>query len=305
MSHTHCSQTTPINADAKLNEKRTRAVALLTAAMMVAEIIGGQWFGSMALLADGFHMATHVGALGIAAFAYAYARKHANDPRYSFGTGKVGDLAGFTSAIILGVIAIYVLFESVGRLINPIEIVYGEAIAIAALGFLVNVASAGILHGGDSHSHHHHDHNHAHEHAGPHHHDHNFRAAYIHVIADAVTSVLAVVALACGWIFGWRWADPAIGIVGAFVIISWALTLIRDSSGVLLDRTQDECGVRVRDILTRNNIEVIDLHVWRVGQGCNAAIVAVKAPATITVEQVRNMLQPLNFSHVTVEINQA
>ena len=282
-------------------EKRTRAVVLLNALMMVLEVTGGLYLGSMALLADGFHMGTHVGALGISAFAYGYARRHACDPRYSFGTGKVSDLAGFTSAIILALIALYVIFQSVTRLFDPTPILYREAILIAALGLIVNALSAWILHLGHSHGP-----DHTHEGHDPHHahHDNNFRSAYFHVLADAFTSILALVALTCGLLFGWRWMDPATGILGAFVILSWAYSLVRDTSSVLLDHTPgSDLPDKIHKILGEKDLRITDLHVWRVAPGTHAAILSILAIDDLKAEDVRQLLKPLGLAHVTVEIN--
>lgn len=275
------------------HEKRMRIVVVLTCVMMVVEILGGWWFGSMALLADGFHMGTHMGALGVSAFAYSYARKHAHDERYSFGTGKVGDLAGFASAIMLGLIGLYVLNESFWRFVEPINIHYGEAMFIAVLGLGVNVASAAILKAKHSHDHAHH------------HHDNNFRSAYMHVLADALTSVTAIAALACGWMFGWQRMDPLMGMVGAVVIMVWAWGLLRDTSAVLLDRTPDtEATSKIRQIMASQDIVIKDLHVWRIGPGVQAAIMSLKVSNSVTAERVREWLRPLNLAHITVEINQ-
>lgn len=200
-----------------LGERGTRRVVLLTAAMMAVEIVAGWLTNSMALLADGWHMGTHVAALGIAAFAYRYARKHANDPRFAFGTWKVGVLAGFASAIVLGLVAMYMAYESAVRVLNPVPIRYGDAILVAVVGLAVNLLSAWFLHGHDGH----HDHDHG-GHGHGHGHDLNLRAAYLHVLADALTSVLAIVALLGGWYFGWDFLDPVMGVVGAVVISVWA-----------------------------------------------------------------------------------
>jgi cation diffusion facilitator family transporter len=200
------------------NARRTRWVVALTAVMMVGEIVAGYATGSMALLADGFHMATHAGALGVAALAYSYARRHARNPRFSFGTGKVGDLAGFASALILGVFALGIAVESVARLMQPIQVDFGDATLVAVLGLIVNLVSALMLSGGGSHHHHHHqDDGHHH-----HHQDNNLRAAYLHVLADALTSVMAIAALVAGRYLGWVWLDPVVGIVGALVIARWS-----------------------------------------------------------------------------------
>jgi len=208
-------------------ERNTMRVIILTIVMMGIEVTAGILYGSMALLADGWHMGTHATALGITAFAYFYARRHADDPRYSFGTGKVGVLGGFTSAVVLAVVAILMSVESLERLISPEAIRFNEAIVVAIIGLVVNLVSAFLLQGG----HHDHGHNEAH-----HHHDHNLRAAYFHVLADALTSVLAIVALFAGKIFGWNWMDPFMGIVGAIIISRWAYGLLQETSKVLLDR---------------------------------------------------------------------
>ena len=241
-------------------ESRTRFVVYLTAAFMVVEIIAGLVFGSMALLADGVHMATHVGALGLAAWAYWMARRHAKNRYFTFGSGKFGDLAGFASALILGVIAIGVGVESVMRIYQPVPIQYLEAMIVAALGLGVNIASAVMLH--DDH-----DHDHADE-AG-HHHDHNLRAAYVHVLADAATSLLALAALGLGAVFGWSMLDPAVGILGAIVISRWAVQLLKQTSLVLLDvEDHPELAGDIRKTLEQElGLQVADLHLWRLGPG--------------------------------------
>lgn len=292
------------------NARRTLWVVLLTAAMMVAEIAAGLLFNSMALLADGFHMATHAGALGVAAAAYAYARRHAHNRRYSFGTGKVGDLAGFASALVLGLSAIAIAAESAGRLFDPQPVAFGEATIVAVLGLLVNLASAALLGAGHHHGHgqHHHDHghdhphDHGHHHGGHHdHHDHNLRSAYLHVLADALTSVLAIVALLGGRYLGWVWLDPAIGLVGAAVIASWAWSLIRDTAGVLLDAADPALEAEVREqVEGPGDARITDLHVWRVGPGAYAAIVSVVG---IDPARVRERLAPVHeIGHLTVEV---
>lgn len=287
------------------NERRTRYVVILTCITMVVEILGGQWLGSMALLADGFHMTTHAAALGISLFAYGYARRHAHDPQYSFGTGKVGDLAGFTSAILLIGIALFVVYESTGRLISPRPIAYGEASLIAVIGLLVNAASAWILRG--KHPHTHHGHHHAdHQPHGHHHnqHDSNFRSAYLHVLADAVTSVLAIAALLCGWWVGWSWLDPLVGMVGAVVILSWAWGLVRTTSAVLLDHMpHDHMGDDIRKILMAKDAHLKDMHLFRVGAGKQAVILSISVASPVTAAEVHEWLKPLELAHVTVEIN--
>ena len=284
------------------NERRTWFVVALTLVMMVGEIAAGSLFGSMALLADGWHMGTHAAALGIAGAAYMFARRQSKNARFSFGTGKFGDLAAFSSALILGMIAVQIAYESVLRLISPVPIVYGEAIAVASLGLAVNLFSAWLLRG--SHDHHHghaHDHGHDHHH---HHHDNNFRAAYIHVLADAATSVLAIVALLIAMFSGWNRIDPAVGIVGSIVIASWAWTLIRDAGGVLLDVSFDnrlEQAIRAR--LEKGDDRVTDLHVWQLGPGHCAAVISLVSDAPLQPAIYKERLGDLKgLSHVTVEV---
>jgi cation diffusion facilitator family transporter len=239
-----------LGVDHARNERRTWTVIALTAVMMVGEIIAGALFGSMALLADGFHMATHAGALTIAAVAYLYARRHAHDERFTFGTGKLGELAGYSSAVILAVVALLIGFESVMRLTAPIAIRFNEAIAVAVLGLIVNLASAWLLHRGDHEQGGHHGHGHQDDHASGHalgHQDHNLRAAYFHVLTDALTSVLAIIGLLAGRFNGWIWMDPLMGIVGGLLIARWSWGLLRGAGAVLLDTSPDEAlSVRIR-----------------------------------------------------------
>ncbi|HTR85287.1 MAG TPA: CDF family Co(II)/Ni(II) efflux transporter DmeF [Reyranella sp.] len=290
------------------NERRTWLVVGLTATMMVAEIAGGTVFGSMALLADGWHMSTHAAALGIAAFAYRFARRHARDPRFAFGTGKLGDLAGFTSAIVLAIVSLGIGVESVLRFFQPVAIHYREAIAIAVVGLAVNLASAWLL-GGHEHHHAHehgHDHDdHGHDHDHRHDHDHNLRAAYWHVLADALTSVLAIAGLGAAWLQGWTWLDPAIGIVGALVIARWAWGLIRDSGAVLLDATPTRALARtICEKLELGHDRIADLHVWRLGPGHHGAIVSLVADDPQPVEHYKALLADVpRLSHVTVEVH--
>lgn len=291
------------------NARRTLWVVVLTGVMMVAEIAAGYWSGSMALLADGFHMATHAGALGIAAAAYAYARRHATSRRYSFGTGKVGDLAGFASALILAMIALGIGAESIRRLFEPTSVAFGEATIVAVVGLVVNLASAALLGGG----HHHHGHGHGHAHTHDHDHDHhdhhhgggqdnNLRSAYMHVLADALTSVLAILALLAGWFLGWTWLDPVMGIVGAVVIARWSWGLMRDTAAILLDTTDDHVAEEVRELVeTPGDARVTDLHVWRIGPEAHAAIVSTIGPAS--VGEIRRRLAPVHeLRHLTVEV---
>ncbi len=293
--------------------RRTMWVVALTALMMIAEIVAGYWTGSMALLADGFHMATHAGALGVSAAAYAYARKHARSSKFSFGTGKVGDLAGFASALVLGVVAVGIGVESVKRLLEPTTVAFGEATIVAVVGLAVNLVSALLLgaghhhHGHDHHGHdHHHDHDHHHEHHHGHHGvhnsgDNNLRSAYMHVLADALTSILAIVALLAGRMLGWVWLDPVMGLVGAAVIARWAWTLMRDTAGVLLDATDEHVAAEVRDLLEApGDARICDLHVWRVGPQAHAAIVSVVGG--LDAAEVRRRLVPVHeLAHLTVE----
>jgi len=304
------------------NERRTWLVVGLTFAMMVAEIAGGTAFGSLALVADGWHMSTHAAALAIAALAYLYARRHAADPRFAFGTGKLGDLAGYTSAVILAMIALLIGYESVLRLLHPVPIAYGEAVAIAGLGLCVNLASAWLLRDSHDHhhgrGHHHEDHGHDHEHHDHEYHGHerhaalagiardlNLRAAYVHVLADAATSVLAIAGLLTAWAFGWRFMDPSVGLVGTAVIASWAWGLVRDTGRVLLDAVPSHAGLQaeIRERLARGGDQVTDLHLWQVGPGHLAAIVALVSDAPQPPSAYKARLADLpGLSHVTVEV---
>jgi cation diffusion facilitator family transporter len=307
------------------NEGRTRLVLILTLVMMVAEVAAGTVFNSMALVADGWHMASHAAALGIASAAYMYARRHAANETYSFGTGKVGDLGGFASALILAMIAILMGWESINRLMSPVPIAYAEATGIAALGLVVNLISALMLgndhghshgpqgHGHDhqghdhhdhhDHDHHHQDHGHSHKHA--HHRDHNFRAVYVHILADAVTSVLAITALLLGRYLGLAWLDPLMGLVGGAIILQWAWTLIGSTSRVLLD-AEPAPGLSA---VVRGAIEcdgdnrVADLHVWRLGPGHLAAMLTVVTHHPKEPAHYKALLAGVpGLSHVTVEV---
>lgn len=283
------------------NAKRTLWVVMLTVVMMVAEIAAGAWTGSMALLADGFHMATHAAALGIAAAAYAYARRNASNSRYSFGTGKVGDLGGFASALILALVSLGIGVESVMRLLQPANVQFGTATLIAVVGLAVNVVSALLLGHGHSHGH---DHGHDHDHHG---HDNNMRSAYVHVLADALTSVLAIAALLAGRYLGWVWLDPAMGIVGAVVIARWSWSLMRTTAGVLLDQTDEYVAAEIRELVEQpGDATITDLHVWRVGPDAHAAIVSVVGRSTTDAEGIRERLKPVHeVSHLTVEFRAA
>ncbi|TAJ38862.1 MAG: cation transporter [Reyranella sp.] len=281
------------------NERRTWAVVGLTAAMMAVEIAGGLMFGSMALLADGWHMSTHAGALAIAAFAYRYARTHARDPRFAFGTGKLGDLAGFASAVVLAMVALMIGWESALRLFRPVPIHYAEATSIAVAGLAVNLLSAWLLGGDHHHDHHDHDHDHAD------HHDHNIRAAFWHVVADAFTSVLAIAGLLAAWVYGWTWLDPVVGVLGALVIAHWSWRLIRDSGAVLLDAAPNAALVAsIRARLEQGHDRIADLHVWRLGPGHHGAIVSLVADEPLPVDTYKARLTDIaELSHVTVEVH--
>ncbi|MGH8787411.1 MAG: CDF family Co(II)/Ni(II) efflux transporter DmeF [Cupriavidus necator] len=297
-------------------ERGTRLVMAITAATMVVEIAAGLWFNSMALLADGWHMSSHALAIGLSAFAYAAARRYAGDRRFAFGTWKIEVLAGFASAVFLLGIAALMAAGSVERLFSPQDIHYREAMAVTALGLLVNLGCALILGGhahGHDHGHHHHGHDHDHGHG--HHHDINLRAAYVHVLADAATSVLAMVALAGGWWLGWAWLDPVMGLVGAALVGRWAVGLLRQSGAVLLDREMDHPVVEeVRDVLAgldpadangEERTRVTDLHVWRVGRQQFACIAClVTHDPALTPQRVREALSVHEeLVHVTVEIS--
>lgn len=291
------------------NARRTLWVVLLTALMMVGEIVAGYLTGSMALLADGFHMATHAGALSVAAIAYRYARRNTRNPAFSFGTGKVGDLAGFASALVLALIALGIGVESFLRLFRPITVAFGEATVIAVIGLAVNIVSALLLSGHHHHDHHgHHEHGHhghsghAHGHHG--HGDNNLRSAYVHVLADALTSVLAIAALLAGRYLGWIWLDPVMGIVGGVVIARWAWTLMKETAFVLLDRTDTHVAEEVREVVEGpGDARITDLHVWRIGPEAHAAIIGVAAhDAAVDTAELRRRLTPVHeLRHVTIE----
>lgn len=305
-----------LGASHQSNERKVWLVIVLTTTMMLAEIGAGTLYGSMALVADGWHMSTHAGAMLISALAYVYSRRHARNPRFTFGTGKMGDLAGFASAVILALVALLIGAESLMRLLDPVAISFPQAITVAVVGLMVNLASAWLLRD-EPHGHHHHDHGHhgpdhhgaAHA-AGDHGHarDNNLRAAYVHVLADALTSVLAIVALLLGSMNGWLWADPFMGLVGALVIARWSWGLVRDTGSILLDMVPqgDHLEEEIREALERDGDRITDLHVWQVGPGHHAAIVALASTAPATPADYKALLRPIHeLSHVTIEVQQA
>lgn len=281
-----------------LAEQRTRIVIGITATMMIVEIVGGILFHSMAVLADGWHMGTHVSAFLITALAYHFSRRHSADPRYSFGTGKMGVLGGFTSAIVLSIVAFLMAFESVHRFFAPLSIHFSEAIGLAVAGLLVNLVCAFLLDVGE----HHHEHAHHHDH----HHDLNLRAAYLHVLADAVTSLTAIVALLAGKFWGWSFLDPVVGLVGSAVVLSWAYSLLRATGGILLDRTPESSDLpeEIRQAVESDGDSLItDLHVWRLGAGHFAAIISVVAHEPKLPRVYRELLREHEeLVHVTVEV---
>ena len=281
-------------------ERRTRLVIGITAAMMVVEIVAGTVSHSMALLADGWHMSTHVAAFLITALAYRFCRRHAADPRYSFGTGKVGVLGGFTSAVVLSVIAFLMAGESVHRLFVPSSIHFNEAIAIATVGLLVNLTCAFVLKDG---GHHHHDETEHGSHG--HHHDLNLRSAYLHVLADAFTTVTAILALLAGKFLHWSWFDPVVGLAGSGVVFSWAYSLMRATSGILLDRTPESSDLPevIRGTIESDGDSLItDLHIWQVAAGKFAAIISVVAHEPKPCEAYRELLREHEeLVHVTIE----
>jgi cation diffusion facilitator family transporter len=318
-----------LGAHHSAHERRTWSVVALTAFMMVAEIVGGTLFGSIALVADGWHMGTHVAALAIAGSAYLLARRHADNQHFSLGTGKFGELAAFSSAIILGMIALGIAYESVIRLTSPVVIHFREAIPIAALGLCVNIASAWLLrdehghahghahgHGhGGTHAHHDVDHDHDHTHDHGHGHDHagrgigghdtNLRAAYVHVLADALMSILTIVGLGIAWKFGWNFIDPLVGLIGSTVIASWAVTLLRAAGSVLLDAVPDPgLTQRIRSRIEVDGDRLCDLHVWQVGPGHIAVMASVVSQTPQPPAVYKQRLEGLaGVCHVTVEVN--
>lgn len=284
-----------------LAEKKTKIAVLLTVIMMIAEISGGYLFNSMALLADGWHMSSHALALGMSVLAYVFARRYSRDVRFAFGTWKIEILGGYTSAVLLVLVAILMLFQSVERLINPSDIHYNQAISIAILGLVVNLVCAWLLKGNERHHHHHDEH---------HHHDHqdlNLRAAYVHVLADAATSILAIIALFAGKMWGALWLDPVMGIAGAMLVSVWAYGLIRDSGKILLDAQMDVPVVQeIKDVIEHSAVQATlsDLHVWQVGQGKYACIIVLDSNDNVSADYIRQLLAiHEELVHITVEIN--
>jgi cation diffusion facilitator family transporter len=276
------------------NERRTWAVIALCAVMMFVEIVGGSLFGSLALVADGLHMSTHAGAMLIAALAYTYARRHASDDRFVFGTGKLGDLAGFSSAIVLAMIALLIGYEAIARFLAPVPIHFSEAIPIAVVALLVNILSAWLLNDHAAHDHH----------SNSAHRDNNIRSAYIHVMADAAVSILAITGLVLARRFGWMWMDPLAGIIGALVIANWSVGLLRDTGRVLLDMNPDQdITARVREAIEMDGDRLVDLHLWRLGPGHLGAVVSVVTTKTRDCSFYRARLKDFeSLSHVTVEV---
>ncbi|MCG3137114.1 MAG: Cadmium, cobalt and zinc/H(+)-K(+) antiporter [Phycisphaerae bacterium] len=283
-------------------EHRTRLVIAITGTMMLVEIAAGMIFNSMALLADGWHMCTHLTAFLITALAYYFSRRHAADPQFSFGTGKMGVLGGFTSAVVLAMIALFMAGESVHRCFVPLPIHFNQAIAVAIIGLLVNLVCALLLQD------HHHAHQHDYVHDPHHHHDLNLRAAYIHVLADTLTSVTAIIALTTGKFLGWTWLDPLMGIVGSGVVSIWAYSLIRDTSGILLDHTptRSDLPEEIKHAVESDGDSLVtDLHIWQVAAGRYAAIVSIVAHHPKPAEDYRQLLsEHEELAHVTIETRQ-
>ena len=287
-----CPQTQKFSYTNEKGEKRTLYVLLLTVVTMAVEIVAGSFYGSMALLADGWHMGTHAAAFCITLFTYRYARKHEKTRAYTFGTGKVGVLGGYTSAIGLGLVALVMAGESIHRLFNPLSIQFNEAIIVAVVGLVVNVASMFLLH----------DH---HDHAHEHHHDHNLTAAYMHVLADALTSLLAIAALIVGKYLGWVWLDPIMGIVGALVITKWAVGLMKQTAPILLDaHISHDYETKVLAKLTQAGAKVIDIHVWKVSANHYSAAIRMSAESNKDALYFRQVLKEFDrLHHLTLEVN--
>ncbi|MCF7967221.1 MAG: CDF family Co(II)/Ni(II) efflux transporter DmeF [Methylobacter tundripaludum] len=284
----------------KKGERRTKQVLVLTFLTMIVEIAAGTVFGSMALLADGWHMGTHVAAFMITLIAYRYSRVHAHDHTFAFSPGKVGVLGGYTSSVVLGIVALIMLVESGQRIVNPHIIHFDEAIAVAGFGLFINLVCALLLR-----DHHHHDHSHDHAH----HHDQNLKAAYLHVLADALTSVLAIAALTLGKYYGWHFLDPVMGIIGALIIMQWAYSLVRETSPVLLDESialKHKLAIMEKIENDADN-RISDLHIWRVGPGHFAIIISLVSHDPKAPEYYKGLLKEIvginKLSHITVEVN--
>lgn len=310
MQSPNCPQVQTFSYSNRQGEKNTIYVLLLTLVTMVVEIVAGTIYGSMALLADGWHMGTHAAAFCITLFTLRYARKHQDSRQFTFGTGKVGVLGGYTSAIGLGLVAIIMLGESVHRLFDPLSIQFNEAILVAVIGLVVNVASMFLLQ--DHHGHHHahdhdhdHDHDHEHSHGHEHPHDHNLTAAYMHVLADALTSLLAIAALIVGKYLGWVWLDPIMGMVGALVITKWALGLMKQTAPILLDaHIGEDYEQRILDRLDDEEVKVMDMHMWKVSANHYAATIRLKTNSDKDADYFRQQLKDFDkLHHLTLEVN--
>ncbi|WJG28036.1 CDF family Co(II)/Ni(II) efflux transporter DmeF [Vibrio furnissii] len=301
MQTPHCPHTHTFSYANEKGEKRTLYVLLLTLITMAAEISAGSIYGSMALLADGWHMGTHAAAFCITLFTFRYARKHQDSRQYTFGTGKVGVLGGYTSAIGLGLVALFMFGESLHRLFNPLSIQFNEAIVVAVIGLLVNVASMFLLHDHHDHHDHHHQHDHDHEHV----HDHNLTAAYMHVLADALTSLLAIAALIVGKYLGWVWLDPIMGIVGALVITKWAVGLMKQTAPILLDaHIERNYEQKLLTKLAQSGGEVMDIHMWKVSSSHYAATIRLNSEANKDAAYFRQQLAEFDkLHHLTLEVN--
>jgi len=281
----------------KTGERKTMLVIAITVTMMVIEIGAGILYGSMALLADGLHMGSHAAALGITAFAYLYARKHAHDRSFTFGTGKVNALAGFISAILLVFFALVMAWESINRFFNPVVIIFDHAIVVAVIGLVVNAVSVFIL--GES-KHEEDEHHHTHSH-----HDHNLRSAYLHVLADALTSVLAIIALSTAKFFGYIWMDPLMGIVGAILVSKWSWGLLRDTSRTLLDKeVSKEIHKNIKEAIElKDDNKVADMHLWSIGPGIYSAAISVVTENPKPPDYYKELLPDIGIVHTTLEVH--
>lgn len=287
----------------KKNQKKTTIVIIITAVMMVAEIVGGLIYGSMALLSDGIHMGTHALALLITLFAYIIAKKHAEDTKFTFGTGKIGVIGGYTSAIVLLIAALVMIWESFHRLLDPVAIGFNQSLMVAVIGLIVNFVSALLLKDDHGHSH---GHSHGHDHSDEHHEhkeDHNLKAAYLHVIADALTSVGAIIALIGAKYMGWIWLDPFVGIVGAIIVIKWGIGLLKTTGKILVDYDDDESlRKEIIELIHKNNLEVSDIHIWDILNGDKAVICSIKTQDLKQSAEIRKqILHNKKIKHLTLE----